>query len=209
VEGRPLDDAELVNRAKRGEVEAYEELVKRYQGIAQRLAYLKTGNATDAEDAAQSAFVKAYYGLARFSPDRPFRPWLLKIVQNEASNRNRSMRRQAALELRLAEDRPPGDAAPSAEGAVLGADSRRAVMQALTEMKERDRFASSPVRRGARRFSTTPSASCDRAAHCMSLSLGAPRSRDRNSARLCHWNREVSPVPCAAPPKGKTRGARP
>lgn len=140
MEGRPLDDAELVYRAQRGDVHAYEELVRRYQGIAARVAYLKTGNQAEAEDAAQSAFVKAYYALDRFEPRNPFRPWLLRIVANEASNRNRSVRRRAGLQLRLTEDRPREDAAPSPERAVLESEPRAALVKALSQLKESDRL---------------------------------------------------------------------
>ena len=61
--------------------------MRRYQEVAFRTAYLVTREAGEAEDAAQEAFVKAYYALARFRTDAPFRPWLLRIVANEARNR--------------------------------------------------------------------------------------------------------------------------
>ncbi len=77
MEGRPLDEPELVDRAKKGDTRAYEVLVKRYQGIAQRTAYVVTGDAGEAEDAAQTAFIKAYHALGRFRSDATFRTWLL------------------------------------------------------------------------------------------------------------------------------------
>jgi RNA polymerase sigma factor (sigma-70 family) len=139
VEGRPLDDAELVDRAQRGEVDAYEMLVKRYEGVAFRTAYFVAGNAAEAQDAAQSAFIKAYYALPRFRRGAPFRPWLLKIVANEARNQRRAAGRRAGLELRLAEDRPRADAAPSPEAAVLGREPLDEVVAALNGMGEPDR----------------------------------------------------------------------
>ncbi|MGH2671816.1 MAG: RNA polymerase sigma factor, partial [Actinomycetota bacterium] len=66
VEGRPLEDAELVELAKGGDVRAYGELVDRYREISFRTAYLIARNSADAEDATQDAFVKAYYALDRF-----------------------------------------------------------------------------------------------------------------------------------------------
>ena len=139
MEGRPLDDAECVERAKQGDVHAYEDLVRRYQAIAQRTAYLIVGNAAEAEDAAQAGFVKAYYALGRFRPGAPFRPWLLKIVANEARNGRRAARRRLGLELRLAEDRPRDGAAPSPEAAVLAREPRTALVGALNRLKESDR----------------------------------------------------------------------
>jgi RNA polymerase sigma factor (sigma-70 family) len=139
VEGRPLEDDELIDRAKQGDVRSYEELVARYQGIAVRTAYVITRGTADAEDAAQEAFVKAYYALGRFRPGAPFRPWLLRIVANEASNRRRAARRREGLVLRLAEDRPSGDAAPSPEAAVLAGERERLLLEALAILREADR----------------------------------------------------------------------
>jgi len=70
----------LVELAKNGDVNAYEALVHHYQELAFRVAYQVTGNAADAEDAAQEAFVNAYYALGRFRPGAPFKPWLCRIV---------------------------------------------------------------------------------------------------------------------------------
>ncbi len=110
-----------------------------YQGIAFRTAYLLTGSAADAEDAAQSGFVKAWRALPRFRAGSPFRPWLLRIVANEAHNRRRSAGRAYALQLRVATTEPSGDAAPSPEGAALGREQRQALVAAVQRLDERDR----------------------------------------------------------------------
>ena len=55
-----------------------------HQDIAFRTAYLLTGSAADAEDAAQAGFVKAWTALPRFRRGSPFKPWLLRIVANVA-----------------------------------------------------------------------------------------------------------------------------
>jgi RNA polymerase sigma-70 factor (ECF subfamily) len=138
VEGRPLEDVDLIKSAQSGEVMAYEELVRRYQGIAVRTAYVISPDG-DAEDAVQEAFVKAYAAIARFRLDAPFRPWLLRIVANEARNRRRSAGRRAGLALRAAEDRRPGDAAPSPESAVLADESRQALLSAINGLRDEDR----------------------------------------------------------------------
>jgi len=138
VEGRPLEDAELIERARRGEGMAYEELVRRYQDVAVRAAHVIAPDG-DAEDAAQEAFVKAYRALARFRTGSPFRPWLLRIVTNEARNRRRSAGRRTGLALRAAEDRPLGDAAPSPESAVLASERRAALVAALNRLRDDDR----------------------------------------------------------------------
>jgi RNA polymerase sigma factor (sigma-70 family) len=118
---------------------AYEELVRRYQDVAVRTAYVVAGSADDAEDAAQDGFVKAFNALGRFRPGAPFRPWLLRIVANEARNRRRSAGRRATLAVRAAEDRPSIDAAPSPEVAVLAQETRDALLAALNGLRDEDR----------------------------------------------------------------------
>jgi RNA polymerase sigma factor (sigma-70 family) len=140
VVGRPLVEEELVERARRGDEAAYEELVRTYQGIAFRTAYLLTGGSADAEEAAQDGFVKAYRALGRFRTGAPFRPWLLEIVGNEARNRRRSAGRREQLVLRARAGAAPGDAAPSPEAALLSAERRDELLAALNRLSERDRL---------------------------------------------------------------------
>ena len=139
MEGRPLEDAELVELAKGGDVRAYGELVDRYREISFRTAYLIARNGADAEDATQDAFVKAYYALDRFRSAEPFRPWILRIVSNEARNRRRSAGRRERLALRVVERRGPGDAAPSPDAAAIAQETRRTLVAALEMLPERDR----------------------------------------------------------------------
>jgi RNA polymerase sigma-70 factor (ECF subfamily) len=140
MEGRPLEEAELVHRAKGGDVGAYEELVRMHQDLATRTAYVITGQAADAQDAVQEALVKAYRALGRFREDAPFRPWLLRIVANEAISRRRSNRRQAGLAVRAAEGRPLDDAVPSPEGAALAQERRRQVVAAVSRLRPEERL---------------------------------------------------------------------
>jgi len=139
VVGRPLDESNLIGRAKRGDTHAYEELVYAHQGIAFRTAYLIAGNAADAEEAAQDGFVKAWRALARFRDGAPFRPWLLQIVANEARNRRRSVGRRAHLALRAATEETSGDAAPSPEASLLSAEVRQTLLAAVNELPEDQR----------------------------------------------------------------------
>lgn len=139
MEGRPLEEADLIERAKRGDTQAYAEILRRHQELAFRTAYLITGVADDAEDAAQEAFVKAYWALPKFTSGLPLRPWLLRIVANEARNRRRSAARGAGLALQVARNRPAVDAAPSAEAAVLAAETRTRLLEAVNRLRDDDR----------------------------------------------------------------------
>ena len=110
-----------------------------YQGIAFRTAYVIARNASDAEDAAQDGFVKAWRALGRFREGAPFRPWLLRIVANEASNRRRSAGRRSGLALRAATQEPSGDAAPSPESALLSSEQRETLLAAVDQLPEEQR----------------------------------------------------------------------
>jgi RNA polymerase sigma-70 factor, ECF subfamily len=140
VEGRPLEDAALVERARNGDVNAYEDLVQRYQELAFRVAYHLTGNAADAEDAAQEAFVNAYYALDRFRRGAPFRPWLLRIVANEARNRRASATRRMLLAERAQAAHTSGEAAPSPESEAEAAELRATLAAALQRLRAEDRL---------------------------------------------------------------------
>jgi RNA polymerase sigma factor (sigma-70 family) len=135
-----LDESDLVKRAKRGDVSAYEQIVERYQEPVFRAAYLVTRSAADAQEAAQDAFVKAYAALGRFRSGSPLRPWLMKIAVNESRNRLRAAGRREALALRAAAERQAEGADPSPETAVLTAERRRALLAAVDELREEDRL---------------------------------------------------------------------
>jgi RNA polymerase sigma factor (sigma-70 family) len=181
VVDRPLDEAELIERAKRGDTAAYGELVQRHQGIAFRSAYVIVRDASDAEEAAQDAFVKAYRALGRFRSGAPFRPWLLQIVTNEARNRRRSAGRRANLVLRAAEENRPGDAVPSPEAALLGSERRAELLAAVNALRDEERDVI------ACRFFLDLSE--EETAAALDIKLGTVKSR--TSRALAHLRKEV------------------
>lgn len=71
-------------------------LVDHHQQAIFRLAYLLLGDADEAEDVAQEAFIRAFYALDLFDLARPLRPWLYRITINLAHNRRRSVGRYLA-----------------------------------------------------------------------------------------------------------------
>jgi RNA polymerase sigma factor (sigma-70 family) len=140
VEGRPLVESEWIESARRGDASAFEELVRHYQEIAFRTAYLVVGDADEARDAAQDGFLRAHAALGRFRPGAEFRPWLLRIVANAARNRRRSASRRADLALRAFRDAASGDAAPSPEVLLLAEERRRELLTAINGLREEDRL---------------------------------------------------------------------
>lgn len=129
-----------MERARTGDVSAYEELVRRYEQQAFRAAYLVCRDADEARDAAQEGFVRAWRALPRFRSGAEPRPWLMRIVANAARNRRRGSGRRAGLALRIAQDRPSDGAAPSPEAAVLAGERRTELLAALDRLREEDRL---------------------------------------------------------------------
>lgn len=89
-------DAALVVRARQGDVTAFEELVRRHAVIAVRAAR-SFGGRDEVDEIVQDSFVKAHRALDRFDIGRPFLPWLIAFVANEASHKRRSRLRRARL----------------------------------------------------------------------------------------------------------------
>ncbi|NNF63301.1 MAG: sigma-70 family RNA polymerase sigma factor [Acidimicrobiia bacterium] len=84
----------MIAAARDGDTSSFGELVRRHQAVAFRVAVVITRSPVEAHDVAQEAFVKAWLAIDRFDQTLPFRPWLLRIVANEARNRNRSSGRR-------------------------------------------------------------------------------------------------------------------
>ena len=122
-----MTEAELIARAKRGDAAAYEELVRTYQGIAFRTAWLVAGNAADAEEAAQDGFVKAYRALWRFRAGAPCKPWLLR------SRRPGGGRGGGGA--------GGGAAPPPPATALLGSERREELLAAVNRLEEHHRRA--------------------------------------------------------------------
>jgi RNA polymerase sigma-70 factor (ECF subfamily) len=134
---QPPGEETLVERARRGDLAAFEALVLAYQSLAFRTAFVIAGDAADAEEAAQDAFVKAHRALGRFRRGEPFRPWLLTIVANEARNRRRTRGRRAGLALRAAAE--PQATAEEPEEAALATERRERLLTAVERLRDDDR----------------------------------------------------------------------
>src|SRR5213593_413762 len=81
-----IAEAELVKRARRGDLTAYDDLVRRYQERIYATIYHMTSNHEDANDLAQEAFIKAYQALKSFKGGSSFYTWLYRIAVNKTIN---------------------------------------------------------------------------------------------------------------------------
>jgi RNA polymerase sigma factor (sigma-70 family) len=126
-----------VHRVQAGDREAYAVLVKLHAGAAHRAAIL-LGAGADAEDVVQTAFVKAFHALPDFRAGAAFRPWLLRIVSNEAKNAVRARARRRAATERLA---GLGDTTEPTDplAAALSDERQRELLDAVRRLPEPQR----------------------------------------------------------------------
>ena len=84
-------DRDLVLRARRGDAEAFGELVRRYQTAVYNVCYRLMGERREAEDMAQEAFIRAFTRLETFDLERPFAPWVRRVAANLCLNKLSSL----------------------------------------------------------------------------------------------------------------------
>ncbi len=110
------DEAALIERSQRGDLDAFNSLVLAYQGQVYNLCLRMLGSPQPAEDATQEAFIAAYRAVSRFRRGS-FRAWLLRIAANASYDelRRRRSRRQVPLEAPSGDDRPAAELSASDE----------------------------------------------------------------------------------------------
>jgi RNA polymerase sigma-70 factor, ECF subfamily len=141
-----LDEAQAIAQLKRGDINGLEFLVRRHQLRAVRAAYLITQDRWLAEDIVQTAFLRVYERIHQFDSSRPFAPWFLRIVVNDAT---KAVTRKAhpislsatdgAVDSDLAE--LIADASVGPEQSIEAAEFEQAVQQALEKLNPEQRAA--------------------------------------------------------------------
>ena len=128
------DEHDLMARAQRGDLRAYEQLVQQYEAIAFRAAYWITHDEHEAADAAQDAFLRAYRSLHSFKLGEPFRPWLLRIVTNLALNRLHAAQRRTRMNERYTQQVIVETGNLSIDGLVARREQRQRLLQAVGQL---------------------------------------------------------------------------
>src|ERR1044071_7814885 len=95
----PIDEAVLVERARTGDLRAYDDLVQRYQQRIYATIYHMTSNHEDANDLAQEAFIKAYQALKSFKGGSSFYTWVYRIAVNKTINFLKQRKNKAQMSL--------------------------------------------------------------------------------------------------------------
>ncbi len=93
------DDSELVRRAQQEDLDAYDQLIRRYQTRIYATLYNMTSSHEDANDLAQETFIKAYKALKSFKGDSSFFTWLYRIGVNKTINFLKQRKNRSAMSL--------------------------------------------------------------------------------------------------------------
>lgn len=129
-----MNEILLISRARGGDREAFGELVEQYRDNVYRLAYRMCGNAYDADEAAQEAFVAAWRALPNFRGDAKFSTWLYRLTTNAAIDVMRREKRHQTVGdgemMELADD------ADSPQETVERTEQQEAVQKALSTLSE-------------------------------------------------------------------------
>ncbi len=141
-----MEEQEAVARMKRGDIGGLEALVRQYQVQAVRAAYLIVRDREAAEDIVQSAFLRAYERIYQFDASRPFGPWFLRSVVNDAVKAATRRQRQVPLEARSGSEGTSladmlADPNPGPADLVEAAETRQAVLAALDRLPPAQRAA--------------------------------------------------------------------
>jgi RNA polymerase sigma-70 factor (ECF subfamily) len=176
------DERELIERSRRGELRAFDLLVRRYEKQVYNTAYRLAGSYDGASDIAQEAFVRAWSNLRSFRGDASFSTWLYRIVTNVFLDERKKQRARPhqSLDEALALDenlvtRQFEDGAPSPQEAAEGSERRDLLEQAI--------LALPPPQRVMVVLYHTQGRSYEEIAEIMGLPMGTVKSR-LNRARL-------------------------
>ncbi|MBI4200291.1 MAG: sigma-70 family RNA polymerase sigma factor [Chloroflexi bacterium] len=137
------EEQHLVQGSRQGDLQAFNQLVERYQGQVYNLALRMLGQEDDAADATQEAFLSAYRAMGGFRGG-DFRSWLLRIAANACRDQVRRAKARPALSLDAITTLDPGAGPPSLQESpeehVLRAELAREVQQCLALLPEDQRM---------------------------------------------------------------------
>ena len=132
-------EASALDAARAGRASGYEALMAAHREAVFRFVRGLLNDETDALDVTQEAFVAAFLTLARFDPQRPFRPWILRIARNKCRDfaRRRAVRRMLAFALPMDAARDMADPAPDPEQALVADDEVARIRAAIASLPDR------------------------------------------------------------------------
>jgi RNA polymerase sigma-70 factor (ECF subfamily) len=175
-----MEEQDLISRGREGDVQAFNELVERYERLVYNVALRMIGDSAAAEDVTQDTFISAYKAIGKFRGGS-FKSWLLRIATNNCRDRFRSAQRSRAMSLDalMLQSEPPSlvDEAESPEDYALRQELGRALNEGLSSLPEDQRLIVV--------LCDIQELSYEEAAGAASCSLGTVKSRlNRGRTRL-------------------------
>ncbi len=133
-------EAELARRCRRGDPDAWRELVRRFTPLVYRLSLRMLRSGAEAEDVSQEVFLRMHRSFDSYDPTRPLAPWVSRTTYHACLKRlQTAARRVEHVEAgaALAEERDPE--APSPEQAAAGGEATALLLRALQDLPAQDR----------------------------------------------------------------------
>jgi RNA polymerase sigma-70 factor (ECF subfamily) len=134
-------DQELVEKTLNGDLEVFDELMKRYERLVYKVAYGFVGDAESAFDVSQTVFLKAYKALAGFRKEANVKTWLMRITYNESINWVRRPSERSSVHEALDDTSFELTAEAPQERDLEQRESRRKISKAMEKLNERYRLA--------------------------------------------------------------------
>ena len=135
-----MDDIELVRGSQGGDLDSFDELVRRHQKMAYNVAFRMLGDTQAAEDATQEAFFSAWRNIGRFRGGS-FKAWVLQITANACRDQLRRLKRRPVVPLESLPYDPPSDSSESPEDFAIRRDTGEHVQRGLTTLSHEQRIA--------------------------------------------------------------------
>lgn len=135
-----IDENILVERARQGDLDAFEQLVARYESKVYTIAYRYTGNYADASDLAQEAFIRVYRSINSFRGESSLLTWLSRVVTNVCKDELRRRAKQKTVSMEEMAEKGQSPAAEHKnrplEEIVLKKEWQKEVQQLLNTLSE-------------------------------------------------------------------------
>jgi RNA polymerase sigma-70 factor (ECF subfamily) len=131
-----LEEAQIIDMVRAGEVDAFAEIVERYQAPIQRYLYRLTGDYQMTQDLAQDTFLQAYKGILKTKTDLSLKAWLYRIATNNALQHHRRKRRLSFIPL----DECKTSDVPTTENHASLTGEKMAIQETLSKVPEEQRI---------------------------------------------------------------------
>lgn len=196
-------DELLLRRAKRGDPEAFGQLIEPVEKLIWRICWHYTGDREASSDCGQEAIIRIWRGLENYRADCTFESWVYRIAANCCMDWLRKKKRDRSISMEPMRDQgfDPADTSPGTEAQVIAKDERRRLREAIALLPEDQQEALV--------LTQLERVSYEKAAQMLNVSEGTVKSRvNRAKARLKELLTSEEELPATSDVKKDERGVR-